>query len=366
LNEEEGDTVSEAPFPVIFDGHNDTVLSLDGTGRSFLERADQGHIDLPRAIEGGLGGGFFAIFIRDPQNAEALTDPNEAARRATERYRDVETMPPPMGQDYALAEAIRLAAKLFRIERESTGRAKIVRTATELQRCLDDGVFAMLLHFEGAEMIDTDLDALEVFYQAGFRSIGLTWSRKNVFAQGVPFKFPSTPDLGPGLSEAGKRLVRKCNELGVMIDLSHITEQGFWDVQAISTRPLVATHSNAHAVSQSPRNLTDRQLDAIRDSGGVVGLNFHVAFLRPDGGRDANTPVSMMVDHVDHLVEKLGIDGVALGSDFDGATMPEDLKDASGLPKLMAALRNRGYDDESLRKIAHANWVRVLRETWGQ
>jgi membrane dipeptidase len=363
----EGDTlVSAAKFPVVFDGHNDTVLSLTGTGRSFFEKSDEGHIDLPRAQEGGLGGGFFAVYIRDPQNFEDLTDPDEAAKQAMARYGDVSTMPEPMGLDHALPEAMKLTATLFRLERESQGKVKIVRTAAELQHCLDNGIFAMILHFEGAEPIDTDLDSLEVFYQAGLRSLGLTWSRINAFAYGVPFKFPSSPDLGPGLTDAGKSLVRKCNELGIMIDLSHITEKGFWDVQKISTKPLVATHSNAHVVSQSPRNLTDKQLDAVRDSGGVVGLNYHVGFLRPDGQNSADTPLSVMVDHVEHLVEKLGIDGVALGSDYDGATMPADLKDAAGLPKLMASMRDRGFDDESLRKIAHENWVRVLKETWGE
>lgn len=358
--------MSDAPFPVVFDGHNDTVLSLTGTGRSFFERSEEGHIDLPRSKEGGLGGGFFAVYIRDPMNFEDMTDPDEAARQAMARYGDVSTMPPPMGLDHALPEAMRLMATLFSVERESAGEVKIVRTAAELQSCLDNGVFAMILHFEGAEPIDTDLDALEVFYQAGLRSLGLTWSRINEFAYGVPFKFPSSPDLGPGLTDAGKRLVRKCNELGIMVDLSHITEKGFWDVQAISTKPLVATHSNAHVISQSPRNLTDKQLDAVRDSGGVVGLNYHVSFLRPDGAHDAETPLSMMVDHIEHLVEKLGIDGVALGSDYDGATMPAELKDATGLPGLLGSMRDRGYDDESLRKIAHENWVRVLRETWGE
>ena len=357
--------MSERSFPVVFDGHNDTVLSLDTTGRSFLERSDAGHIDLPRARDGGLGGGFFAVFIRDPQVEIKSVDPDKVAREAINRYADVSSRPPVMETEYALAEAMRLAARLFRVERESDGDVRVVRTAGELQECLDTGTFAMLLHFEGAEPLDPNGDNLEVFYQAGFRSLGLTWSRKNLFTEGVPFKFPSSPDLGEGLTEDGRNLVRRCNELGVMIDLSHITEKGFWDVQQLSTRPLVATHSNAHVVCESPRNLTDKQLAAVKESNGVVGLNFHVGFLRPDGQHNADMPLSVMADHVDHLVEQLGIDGVALGSDYDGATMPVELKDAAGLPKLMATLSERGYDNEALTKIAHGNWVRVLRDTWG-
>jgi membrane dipeptidase len=358
--------VSDARFPVIFDGHNDTVLSLTSTGRSFMDRSAEGHIDLPRSREGGLGGGFFAVFVRDPEVNIDASAPDDAAREAIARYSDSSTLPPMMELDYAQPAALRLAGTLIRVARESDGQVQIVRTAKELQHCLDNGIFAMLLHFEGAEPLDAEGLALEVFYAAGFRSLGLTWSRKNIFCQGVPFKFPSGPDLGPGLTDAGKELVRQCNKLGIMIDLSHITEQGFWDVAAITDKPLVATHSNAHAVSQSPRNLTDKQLDAVRDSNGVVGLNYHVGFLRPDGQNNADTPLSIMADHVDYLVERVGIDGVALGSDFDGATMPNELKDVTGLPKLMSVLADRGFDNEALTKLAHANWVRVLRETWSE
>ncbi len=358
--------MSARKFPLIFDGHNDTVLSMAG-GRSIFERSEEGHIDLPRAEEGGLGGGFFAVFLTDPQpEVDPDADPEARANAAMNRYLDEANRPPMMELGYAQEHAMAHLARLFRAERESDGKIRIARTAAELQRNLDEGVFTMVLHFEGAEPLDTNGDALEVFYQAGVRSLGLTWSRQNRFSEGVPFRFPSSPDIGDGLTDAGKQLVRDCNKLGVMIDLSHLNEKGFWDVASISEDPLVATHSNAHVICESPRNLTDKQLDAVRESGGVVGLNFNVGFLRPDGGRDADMPLSIMADHVDHLVEKLGIDGVAMGSDFDGAQMPTELRDATGLPKLMQELQDRGYDDEALRKIAHGNWVRVLRETWGE
>ncbi|MBA2519408.1 MAG: membrane dipeptidase, partial [Chloroflexia bacterium] len=220
-------------------------------------------------------------------------------------------------------------------------------------------------HIEGAEAIDPGLDALEVYHAAGLRSLGITWSRPNIFASGVPFKFPSSPDTGPGLTDLGKDLVRACNRLGIMLDLSHLNEQGFWDVAALTGSPLVATHSNAHAICPSARNLTDKQLAAIRESDGMVGLNFHAGFLRPDGQADPDMPLSIMVDHVDHLVEHLGEDRVGFGSDFDGALMPGEIKDATGLPRLVAALRDRGYDDATLRKLGSENWVRVLKRTWG-
>lgn len=343
----------------IFDGHNDTLLNLykpeRGGGRSFFVRSDQGHIDLPRAREGGLAGGFFAVFVPAPQA------PADTA--ATIRP-DAPTTPPPIEHDYALRETLAMTALLFRLEAQSAGAFKVVRNVAELERCLAQGTLAAILHFEGAEAIDPDLNALEVFYQAGLRSLGLVWSRPNAFAHGVPFAFNQTPDSGPGLTEAGKALVRRCNELGILLDLSHLNAAGFWDVAALSKAPLVATHSNAYALSPSTRNLTDDQLDAIRASGGIVGLNFFNGFLRADGQNDPNTPIALMVEHIHYLVARVGIDGVGLGSDFDGAKVPQAIGDASGLPKLIAALRAAGYDDQALRKIAHENWLRVLRQTW--
>ncbi len=345
-------------FPV-FDGHNDTLLDLfrpeRGGGRSFFERSEQGHLDLPRAREGGLGGGFFAVFV--PQHpATPRAEPLGPSA--------VRELPPPLDLDYAQVTALAMTGLLFRLERESAGQLKVVRTADELVTCLEEGTLATILHFEGAEAIDPGLDALEVFYRAGLRSLGPVWSRQTAFATGVPFRFPSTPDIGPGLTEAGRNLVRACNRLGIMLDLSHLNEAGFWDVAGLSDAPLVATHSNAHALTPTPRNLTDKQLDAIKESDGMVGLNFAVAFLREDGKNDADTPLSRMVEHVEYLVGRLGIDRVGLGSDFDGATIPRELGDVAGLPRLLDALRAAGYDDAAMRKLTHENWVRVLRRTW--
>lgn len=365
-------------LPLVFDGHNDTVLQVSGLGmarskRGFFERSDEGHIDLPRAREGGLIGGFFAVYIIDPGVAEVMReaqesgeDPTEALGRYAQQYADPANWPAPMPLSYAQSNALALLGTLFRIERESEGQVKIVRTAAELEQCIADGTFAIELHFEGAEPLDTHGDALEVFYEAGLRSVGLTHSRRNIFTEGVPFAFPASPDTGPGLNEHGKELVRQLNRKKLMIDLSHITEQGFWDVAEITDAPLVATHSNAWELSNSPRNLTDKQMAAIKESNGVAGLNFHVGFLRADGRNDADTPLATMVDHVEYMVEKMGIDCVALGSDYDGATMPAELKDAAGLPKLLQAIKDRGYSDVDLTKVAHGNWVRVMRDTWGE
>ena len=353
--------MSEQLIPY-FDGHNDTVLSLRETGRSFFESSETGHIDLPRAKAGGLAGGFFAVWVPDPGVELDTEDPNDA----TSLYSSVDKLPPMMGTSHAQSSALSSLATLLRIEAASNGEVKIIRTAEELRNCIASGTFAMELHIEGAEPIDEGLDSLEVFYQAGLRSLGLVWSRSNIFGHGVPFQFPSSPDTGPGLTEAGKSLVRACNRLGVVVDLSHLNEKGFWDVADRTEDPLVATHCGAHAICPSSRNLTDKQLDAVRDSEGIVGVNFHVGFRNSAGPHEADKPsLTAIVDHLEYMVSRMGIDYVAFGSDFDGATMPSDLKDVAGLPKITNELRTRGYDDAALRKIAYENWLRIFTRTWG-
>lgn len=351
-------------LPPVFDGHNDTLLKLTlpspGDEHDFFERNDLGHIDLPRAVEGGFGGGFFACWA-PPDPDDGWTE--ESALTVTgDGYQVADA--PALDPSYARATAEKLATGLFRIEAGSEGRLRIVRSADEVERCLREGTIAAVLHFEGAENLGPDPAALETFYEAGLRSLGLVWSRPNAYAHGVPFGFPASPDTGPGLTGAGRDLVRECNRLGVMVDLSHLNERGFWEVAGISGAPLVATHSNAHALCPTTRNLTDRQLDAIRDSDGMVGVNFAVAFLREDGRDDTDTPLETVARHVDYLVDRLGIEKVGFGSDFDGAKMPRELGDVSGLPKLLSVLRERGYGEEELLRLAHGNWLRVLRKTW--
>ncbi len=350
-------------LPVVFDGHNDTLLQLrhprPGKERAFFGRSPHSHIDLPRAVEGGLGGGFFACYAPNPHDE---WDKEEALSLTDSGYEVYQA--PPLDPEYAKDFAATLADELYGIEAASDNRVRVVRTAEELNDCLQIGVLAAILHFEGAENLGPDPGALEIFYDAGLRSLGFVWSRPNACAEGVPFRFPASPDTGPGLTDEGRDLVRECNRLGVMIDVSHLNEKGFWGVAKLSEAPLVATHSNAHVLCPVTRNLTDRQLDAIRDSDGMVSVNFAVHFLREDGREDADTPLETVVQHVDYLVDRLGINRVGFGSDFDGATVPQALGDASGLPKLLEALRDRGYGAPELRKLAHGNWVRVLRKTW--
>jgi len=349
----------------IFDGHNDVLLRLerksepDGGAASFLAGDDAGHLDLPRARTGGLIGGLFAVFI--PSNElEGSLDTLMSAPQY-----DV-PLPTPTDSTYAQAYTLRLVSLLLRIARISDGAVRVCHDAAALREAIGVGALATVLHLEGAEPIDPEFKMLETLFAAGLRSIGPVWSRPNLFGHGVPFRFPSSPDTGPGLTDAGKALVRACNELKVMIDLSHITEQGFWDVASCSDAPLVASHSNVHAICPHSRNLTDRQIAAIRDSGGLVGVNYATCFLREDGRINADTPLNTLVRHTDHLIARMGVDHVGLGSDFDGAVIPKDMGSAAGLPRLIEAFRASGYDDATLRKICSENWLRVLERTWGR
>jgi membrane dipeptidase len=343
---------------VIFDGHNDVLLRLslktspDPAG-DFVLGDGEGHIDLPRLKAGGSCGGFFAIFV--PSGGEALPDDDDPN--------------PPMAQKVKREQAFEVAAsqaRLFHAMVERSGpQASHCTSRAEIDAALARGGIAMVLHLEGAEAIGPDLDGLDELHAMGLRSIGPVWSRPNHFGQGVPFRFPSSPDTGPGLTDAGRDLVKACNARRMLVDLSHINEKGFWDVAKITAAPLVATHSNAHALCASSRNLTDAQIKAIGQSNGMIGLNYAVGFLREDGRWNKDTEPQALIRHLDYLIELAGEDFVGLGSDFDGARIPNFIGDAAGVPKLVAAMEAAGYGAELVEKITYKNWLRVLEATIG-
>ncbi|WP_417308517.1 dipeptidase [Devosia sp.] len=341
-----------------FDGHNDTLLKLievqgGAPERKFIDGYPAAHIDLPRAKTAGMVGGFFAMF--PPPIKQSLSDVAAAPAKTEGK------LPPQLAWADAQASTTAMAALLLRLERQ--GALTICRDADAVRAAIAAERLAAIFHIEGAEAIDTELQSLELLYAAGLRSVGITWSRQNAFGTGVPFVHNADPDIGDGLTEAGKRLVRACDEMGVMIDLSHLNAKGFRDVAALSSKPLVATHSNVHAICPHARNLVDWQLAAIRESGGVVGLNYATGFLRPDGKMVPDTGIDLMVRHVAALVEALGEDGVALGSDFDGAMMPAEIRNVTGVPKLLQALLDHGFGEDLVRKIALDNWLGLLERT---
>lgn len=353
-----------SPLVPVFDGHNDLVLKLAATGpdrdKLWLEGVGAGHLDLPRMQAHGFAGGFFAVYIPSPETADAV---DFQALMNNPPY----DLPLPDLIDHRAAQpvAVEMLGHLLWMERASAGQFRWCRSVAEIRAAMAAGVVAGVLHFEGAEPIGPNLDALHLFHAMGLRSVGPVWSRPTIFGHGVPFRFPSGPDTGPGLTDLGRDLVRECNALRIMLDLSHLNEAGFWDVAKLSDAPLVATHSNAHAITPSSRNLTDRQLQAIRETGGMAGLNFATCFLRPDGKQSADMTLEPVKRHIEHMLRMAGEDHVGLGSDYDGATTPQDIGGAEGLPVLIAAMREMGLGEALIAKIAHGNWLRLLERTWG-
>lgn len=344
----------------IFDGHNDVLFRLFQAGgrahaNSFITGRD-GHIDLKKAKLGGLSGGFFAIYVPSPVDLDLKFEL---------MTQDSYDLPLPPAVDLAEALPIALQQAAILAELEALGALKICTSVNDIKACMKSGLMAAIMHMEGAEAIDADLYNLDVFYRAGLRSLGPVWSRPTIFGEGVPFRFPSTGDIGGGLSEHGVRLVKRCDELGIMLDMSHLNEAGFWDIARHSTKPLVATHSNSHVLAPHARNLTDKQLAAIAESDGMVGLNFAVAFLRADGKMLADVDYDVMLRHLDHLIEHLGEDRVGLGSDFDGAIIPKGMGDCAGLAGFRDAMYAHGYNDTLMTKLCHENWMRLLAHSMG-
>jgi membrane dipeptidase len=339
----------------VFDGHND-ALTKDDHAR-LVDGCPGGHLDLPRMRAGGMRGGIFAVFV-EQEGGGARENPVERDDGV------IEFAPaPPIEHEPAAALAGAAAGRLLALER--AGAMRIARRTGDLDRARDDdGPPVAVLHLEGAEPIDPGLEALDFWYAAGLRSLGPVWSRSNAFGHGVPFISPSTPDTGPGLSDAGRALVRRCAELGILVDLSHLNEAGFWEAAGLEAGPLVASHSAVHALCPTSRNLTDRQLDAVGASGGLVGIVFACPFLRRDFADDPDTPLELIAQHARYVADRIGVEHVALGSDYDGATIPASLGDVAGTPRLLDALGAAGFDDRQLSLIAWENWRRVLGAWW--
>ena len=340
--------------PVI-DGHNDVLTHLheQGAGDDALLREDAASITVPRARAGAFAAGLFALWPPAPESDHSRAPGGYAIPYA-----------PPVRSDEAARSIGALGARLFRMLDACDGAVRLVRDVADLDACLAGEALGVVLHMEGAEAIDTDLDALDVWYAAGLRSLGPVWSRANAFGHGVPFRYPASPDTGPGLSDAGKALVRRCAQLGIAVDLSHLNAAGFWDAARELDGPLIASHSCVHALCPSTRNLTDDQLAAIASSGGLVGINFHVGSLRADGADDAETPLSRIADHARYIADRWGVDHVALGSDFDGATMPQEVPHAGECQRVLAALSDAGFSEDEMDAIAWRNWRRVLGSAW--
>lgn len=347
----------------IFDGHNDILNKISKmpdplNTKAFLV-SDPGHLDFPRALQAGVMGGFFSVYTSNPPSVPSV---KERMVLSKEGYRI--KIAPALDYEYAHRSALQMIDLLYKIQEDSLGQFQIVTSPSDLDHCITNNIMAAVLHLEGAEPILPDLENLPFFYEKGMRSLWITWSRSNKFGHGVPFAYPSGPDTGPGLTDAGKELVKSCGSLGVMIDLAHLNEKGFWDVAELSSHPLVSTHTAAGSLIPKSRNLTDEQMKAIADSNGVVGIIFSVNDL--DGGKrpKENAPISKIIDHICYVANLIGVDHVAFGSDFDGTKIPAELGNVSGYPKLVTLLKEAGFNNQDMEKICSQNWIRVLKNTW--
>jgi membrane dipeptidase len=339
---------------------------LDGKVDIAARLAD-GHIDVPRMKAGGMSAAFFSIWVDDTYG------PGTAYKRAL-----------------ALIGAVRRLT-------DSAADVELATTAEQVRAAAGRGHVAALLGVEGGHAIENSLEKLDTLYARGVRYMTLTWNNGNDWAGSS-----MDPKRPGGLSDFGKQVVRRMNQLGMLVDVSHVSDATFWDVLATTTRPVIASHSSCRALASHPRNLIDDQLRAIAQNGGVVGINFFPVFLddhfrwqyaevnrrlRPQFDairaryrgqpgvadfeidkfrgqhlQDLDIPdLGRLLDHIDHAVQVMGIDHVALGSDFDGiSVLPRPMKDATSLPILVAGLSSRGYSDSDVRNIVGENFLRLL------
>lgn len=323
---------------IVIDGHCDTLLQV-GEGlhrypqrpaRSFWEESSSGHIDFPRLVKGGVTCQVMALYI-EPQYKPAIS-----ARRALE-----------------------LLDAAYRLFEENPGFVLATRSKDIVEAKRNRKVSA-LLSIEGGEAVEGSLSVLRSFYRLGVRAMGLTWNQRNDIADGVGEK------SGSSLTEFGISLVKEMERLGMLVDVSHLSEASFWALDKVAERPYIASHSNARALCSHPRNLDDRQIEALAAKGGVIGVVFAPGFVSDDPDR---VSLQTLVDHIDHIVKVAGIDHVGLGSDFDGFAVREGapvvMKDVSELPLLTQELVRRGYSEEDIEKILGKNWLRVYEEVIG-
>jgi membrane dipeptidase len=318
---------------IVCDGHSDTILALDRQKRLLGERSNVGHADLPRLLEGGVTAQLFALFIED---------------------------------DYLPGEAIRRTLQLLDLfYREAAANADQMlpaTTAADVHRAKAEGKLAAILGIEGGEAIEGDLAALRCFYRLGVRLMTLTWNRRNALADGQ--KEARTKG---GLTTLGVEAVQEMNRLGMIVDVSHMSAAGVRDVLQVSQAPIIASHSNARAVHDHPRNLTDEQVRGIADSGGLVGVTLVPIFIAPEG----QASLDRLADHIEHLLQVGGEDHVGLGTDYDGfgfygpADQFQEMPDVSHLPRLTEQLLRRGLSERVIEKVLGGNWMRVFAEVAG-
>jgi membrane dipeptidase len=360
----------------VVDGHADTPQFLLDLGTDLAQAGDQ-MVDLPKARAGSLGGEFFSIWV-DPELFGA-----HPARRALD-----------------LIDAV-----LLQIERHPR-ELVLARSASEVVAAQKARKLAALMGLEGGHPLEGDLRMLRTFHRLGVRYMTLTWSNSNDWADSSgDYTDPNVHHTEEGLTEFGKDVVYEMNRLGMMVDISHVADKTFYRTLILTRAPVIASHSSARALTNHPRNMTDDMLRALAVNGGVVQANFFSAFISEDwrkaweaqkpereaaekaaeekakaegkpwvydqeeamdkefAAKIPRPPLSTLIDHIDHMVKVAGIDHVGIGSDFDGIpSAPEGIDSAADLPKITAALKQRGYSEADCRKIMSGNLLRVFAQ----
>jgi len=360
---------------IVVDGHADTISRALDDGEDLGAETGRGHLDLPRMFRGGLDAQFLSCWV-EPKYVQR----KEAAKRA-----------------FRMIDAVKQWAAKY------PDRLVIARTAAEVRRAAAAKKVCGILCIEGGHAIEDDLGLLRSFFELGVRYMTLTWNNSLAWAEAA-----RDPGKVKGLSDFGRDVVREMNRLGMLVDLSHVSENTFYDAVAVSDTPVIASHSCARALCDHVRNLKDDQLRALAKNGGVVGVNFYSGFLsqtfydrkkgadREDDEERARAreqhrddpaamdralkeisksydrseadmkrpPLDLLVDHIEHIAKVAGIDHVGLGSDFDGVTaLPEGVDDCSQLPNLTRRLLERGYSAGDVRKVLGENFLRVMEQS---
>lgn len=316
---------------IVVDGHCDTLGDIAEGQRGLGERSDLGEVDLPRLREGGVTAQIFACFVPVHEYRRGAT--RHALQRLDAFHETLETNP----------DQLLLA----------TGAADIHRAKAE-------GKVAGILGLEGAEAIDGSLEVLRAFHRLGVRNLGLTWNFRNEVADGV-----LEGSEAEGLTGFGVQVIEECNRLGILIDVSHLAGAGLQGVLQASQKPIIASHSNAKALCDFLRNLSDAEIEAIASDGGLVGVTFVPSFLTVPR---TNATMDHVLDHLDHMIQVAGPEHVMIGSDFDGMgpLTPKGLEDVTRYPWLTAGMLARGHSEETVRKVLGLNFLRVFEQVTGR
>ncbi|KAA5808512.1 dipeptidase [Thermoanaerobacterium thermosaccharolyticum] len=305
------------------DFHCDTLYLIEKDNRDITKKNDKGHIDLVRLEEGMVHLQVFATFV------------------------EIEHM-----RKDAATKTLKMIDKLYQLM-EKTDKIKLILSGKDVEEAKSENKLGALLSIEGGEALEGDLSLLRMFYKLGVRAMTLTWSLRNDLGDGI---------LGSdnyGITAFGKDVIKEMNRLGMIVDVSHLNERGFWDAINICEKPLIASHSDCKALCRHPRNLSDEQIKAIADKGGVIGINFCPNFLRDDD----NASIEDVLDHIEHIVNLVGINHVGFGSDFDGIEKtPLGLDDVASFPKILDGLKKRGFSDDEINSISHDNFERIIKE----